>query len=74
MYFKQRVIFCCGADPVFEFLSSYYGDPLFDVVIVDEASQLTEPMTLAAINHAKRFVLVGDHRQLPPPLCKANRP
>ncbi len=53
-------------DPVFEFLSSYYGDPLFDVVIVDEASQLTEPMTLAAINHAKRFVLVGDHRQLPP--------
>jgi DNA replication ATP-dependent helicase Dna2 len=38
----------------------------FDVALVDEASQLTEPGTLAAINLADRFVLVGDHRQLPP--------
>ncbi|MFW5922442.1 MAG: AAA domain-containing protein [Halodesulfurarchaeum sp.] len=38
----------------------------FDVVVVDEASQLTEPDTLAAINRGDRFVLVGDHRQLPP--------
>jgi len=38
----------------------------FDVALVDEASQLTEPDTLAAITLADRFVLVGDHRQLPP--------
>lgn len=38
----------------------------FDVALVDEASQLTEPATLAAINRAQRFVLVGDHHQLPP--------
>jgi DNA replication ATP-dependent helicase Dna2 len=38
----------------------------FDVALVDEASQLTEPGTLAAINLADRFVLVGDHEQLPP--------
>jgi DNA replication ATP-dependent helicase Dna2 len=38
----------------------------FDVAVVDEASQLTEPGTLAAINLAERFVLVGDHQQLPP--------
>ncbi|MEF8802368.1 MAG: AAA domain-containing protein, partial [Halolamina sp.] len=38
----------------------------FDVALVDEASQLTEPATLAAINLADRFVLVGDHEQLPP--------
>ncbi len=38
----------------------------FDVAVVDEASQLTEPGTLAAINLADRFVLVGDHHQLPP--------
>ncbi|SFR59755.1 AAA domain-containing protein [Halogeometricum limi] len=38
----------------------------FDVALVDEASQLTEPGTLAAINRADRFVLVGDHEQLPP--------
>ena len=38
----------------------------FDVVVVDEASQLTEPGALAPINRGERFVLVGDHRQLPP--------
>jgi DNA replication ATP-dependent helicase Dna2 len=38
----------------------------FDVTVVDEASQLAEPDALAAINRAGRFVLVGDHRQLPP--------
>ncbi|ELZ34902.1 DNA/RNA helicase, superfamily i [Halogeometricum pallidum JCM 14848] len=38
----------------------------FDVALVDEASQLTEPGTLAAVNLAERFVLVGDHQQLPP--------
>jgi DNA replication ATP-dependent helicase Dna2 len=38
----------------------------FDVALVDEASQLTEPGTLAATNLADRFVLVGDHEQLPP--------
>ncbi|WP_049986890.1 AAA domain-containing protein [Halobellus rufus] len=38
----------------------------FDVALVDEASQLTEPGTLAAVGLAERFVLVGDHEQLPP--------
>ena len=38
----------------------------FDAALVDEAAQLTEPGTFAAINLANRFVLVGDHEQLPP--------
>ena len=38
----------------------------FDVAVIDEAAQLTEPGTLAAVARADRFVLVGDHRQLPP--------
>ena len=38
----------------------------FDVAVVDEASQLTEPSTHAAITLADRFVVVGDHEQLPP--------
>ncbi|MFC7020619.1 MULTISPECIES: AAA domain-containing protein [Haloarcula] len=38
----------------------------FDVAVVDEAGQLTEPGTLAATTLADRFVLVGDHQQLPP--------
>jgi DNA replication ATP-dependent helicase Dna2 len=38
----------------------------FDVAVVDEAGQLTEPGTFLATNLADRFVLVGDHEQLPP--------
>lgn len=38
----------------------------FDVVIVDEAGQLTAPATLAPLRFAPRFVLIGDHKQLPP--------
>ncbi|MFB6164437.1 MAG: AAA domain-containing protein, partial [Haloarculaceae archaeon] len=38
----------------------------FDVALIDEAGQLTEPGALAAITRADRFVLVGDHQQLPP--------
>ena len=38
----------------------------FDVAVVDEAGQLTEPGALAALTLADRFVLVGDHQQLPP--------
>src|SRR5262249_17760617 len=38
----------------------------FDMAIVDEAGQLTEPLTLGLILRARRFVLIGDDRQLPP--------
>ncbi|EKF30646.1 hypothetical protein MOQ_005544 [Trypanosoma cruzi marinkellei] len=48
------------------------ADFLFDVVIVDEASQGTEPDVLQALMLAKkRAVLVGDSRQLQPTvLCQ----
>ncbi len=45
---------------------NHRGSPAFDVALLDEASQLTEPMALAPITAADRFVLIGDHRQLPP--------
>ncbi len=38
----------------------------FDVAIIDEASQLTVPAILGALRLAKRFILVGDDKQLPP--------
>nr|CAB3238414.1 DNA replication ATP-dependent helicase/nuclease DNA2 [Phallusia mammillata] len=41
-------------------------NPLFDVCIVDEASQIAQPACLSPLLHCKRFVLVGDHKQLPP--------
>ncbi|HEY7342956.1 MAG TPA: AAA domain-containing protein [Ktedonobacterales bacterium] len=43
------------------------GEPLlFDLAILDEATQLTLPAALGALRFARRFVLVGDDRQLPP--------
>ena len=42
------------------------GDPIFDLVIIDEASQLPEPLSLGVARLGRVFVLVGDHRQLPP--------
>lgn len=38
----------------------------FDVCIVDEASQITLPTILGPLLRARKFVLVGDHYQLPP--------
>ena len=38
----------------------------FDLAIIDEASQILEPLCLAPIFKTKKFVLVGDFLQLPP--------
>jgi superfamily I DNA and/or RNA helicase len=39
---------------------------VFDTVVIDEASQCLEPECWVAIAKAKRVILAGDHRQLPP--------
>ncbi len=52
-------------------ISSYQGKrdlrqlKEFDIAIVDEASQLLEPMLVGLLSHFKKFVLIGDHKQLP---------
>lgn len=38
----------------------------FDVVVFDEASQITVPLALMAMRRGSRFVFIGDHKQLPP--------
>jgi DNA replication ATP-dependent helicase Dna2 len=38
----------------------------FDVALIDEAGQLTIPAILGALRFARRFILVGDEKQLPP--------
>ena len=34
--------------------------------IVDEASQILQPVSLGPLFYASRFILVGDNKQLPP--------
>lgn len=38
----------------------------FDRVVLDEAGQLDEPSTLGPLTFARKFILGGDHLQLPP--------
>ena len=40
--------------------------PDFDVVIIDEVSKATPPELLLPMLKAKKLILVGDHKQLPP--------
>ncbi len=44
----------------------FIKDIVFDVCIVDEASQASIPSVLIPISKSKKFVLAGDHKQLPP--------
>ncbi len=37
----------------------------FDRIVVDEASQIVEPLLLGLVARVPRAVLIGDHRQLP---------
>ncbi len=43
-----------------------FNQRVFDYCIVDEASQITLPVCLGPVRMARKFILVGDHYQLPP--------
>lgn len=42
------------------------GEPPFDLVVVDEATQLAEPLAAALLTLGRKAILVGDERQLGP--------
>jgi ATP-dependent RNA/DNA helicase IGHMBP2 len=42
------------------------GDRLYDLVVIDEAAQATEPPCWIPLLRSRRLVLAGDHCQLPP--------
>jgi len=46
--------------------SELMEDKDFDVAVVDEATQATEPSCLIPITHTKKVIMAGDHKQLPP--------
>lgn len=45
---------------------SLFARRTFDVCIIDEASQIPEPLALGPMRVARASILVGDHMQLPP--------
>ncbi len=47
------------------------GERAFDLVVVDEACQCTEPAIWQAMLRAERIVMAGDHCQLPPTVVSA---
>ncbi len=54
-------------------MSEILKDEEFDVAVIDEGSQQVIPSTLIPIMHAERFVIAGDHKQLPPTVVSDNR-
>ena len=64
-----HVVLCTnvGSDEVRRRLN-HFKDPraAFDVVVIDEAAQATEPSCWVPMLLGKRTVLAGDHKQLPP--------
>lgn len=53
----------CSQSGSREFTSQY---PTFDVAIIDEVSKATPPELILSVLKARKIVLVGDHKQLPP--------
>lgn len=57
-----------GATPFATCSPRRLGHYTFDTVIFDEASQITVPLALMAMRKARRYVFIGDPKQLPPVL------
>lgn len=64
---KSDVILATNSSAALESISQ----TKFDVAIIDEASQATIPSILIPISKAHRFILAGDHKQLPPTIISA---
>ncbi|MDZ5811757.1 AAA domain-containing protein [Halorubrum sp. AD140] len=46
--------------------ASDLADDMFDITVIDEATQATIPSTFIPFTKAEKAVLAGDHKQLPP--------
>ncbi len=46
--------------------SEFLREDRFDVVVIDEATQATEPSCLMPVIKAPKVIMAGDHKQLPP--------
>ncbi|WP_407404265.1 AAA domain-containing protein [Sodaliphilus sp.] len=66
-YIQNSNVLCmtCGRVNSKDFKDYEKGEG-FDVVIVDEASKATLPELLMPLCYARKSIIIGDHRQLPP--------
>lgn len=62
-FLDNTAIVCCTNSTAG---SEVLRDFSFDYSIIDEATQSTEPSCLIAMTKAKRWMMAGDHHQLPP--------
>jgi len=69
-----------GKKPIFIFSTNSnsafihrLNDGMFDLLIIDEITQSTEPSSLIPINFAKKVIIAGDHHQLPPTVFLKNK-
>lgn len=79
-YFKNVNVFAatcseCGSrnfanayQSMFQKNQEEQGEPVFDVVIMDEASKATPPELVLPLTLGKKVIIIGDHKQLPPML------
>lgn len=61
---RLKPVFLMSPLSVAQFLKP--GKLQFDLLVIDEASQVAPEDALGAVARAKQIVVVGDHRQLPP--------
>jgi very-short-patch-repair endonuclease len=61
---KLKPVFLMSPLSVAQFIPP--GRVAFDLLVIDEASQVAPEEALGVVARAKQIVVVGDHRQLPP--------
>ena len=61
---RLKPVFLMSPLSVAQFLPP--GQLTFDILVIDEASQISPEEALGAIGRARQVVIVGDHKQLPP--------
>jgi len=59
---ESEVVLCTNSSASLEILKDFD----FNTTVIDEATQTTIPSVLIPICKAKKFILAGDHKQLPP--------
>jgi len=64
----QRADIVCSTTSINDDL---LGDRWFDLVVIDEACQSTEPGCWVPLLRGEKLVLAGDHQQLPPTILSA---